>query len=138
MAKMPEAWPSSKEILVQSPATVFVVDDDAAIRDSLRLLLETERKDVLDFASGSDFLRMVEPTSSGCVILDYHMPKMNGLDLLERLRGRGISLPVILMTGLCDGTIRERAAQAGVLGVLEKPFARDALLGLVDTALGRT
>ena len=116
-------------------ATVFVVDDDEAVRESLRLLLETHGHAVRDFASGQDLLTGVSEASSGCLVLDYHMPALDGLDLLHALRARNLTWPTILITGLCDERLRRRAEGAGVRVILEKPFSDETLLDAVAGAL---
>jgi two-component system C4-dicarboxylate transport response regulator DctD len=73
---------------------------------------------------------------AGCLVLDYQMPIMSGLDLLAELQRRGIDMPAILITGRCDGTLKRRAVAAGVVGVLEKPFPDGTLLALLSQALG--
>jgi two-component system response regulator FixJ len=118
------------------PPTIYVVDDDAAVRDSLRLLLETHDRQVRDFASPGLLLQAARDMPAGCLVLDYQMPTMTGLDLLAELRRRGIDMPAILITGRCDGTLKHRAAAAGVVGVLEKPFPDGTLLAMLSQALG--
>jgi FixJ family two-component response regulator len=120
-------------ILAQT--TVLIVDDDEAVRDSLKLLLEMNGCEVQDFASGAELLAAL-PGDAGCLVLDYHMPGLNGLDLLEAVRARDLTVPAILITGLGDPRIRRRAGEAGVIEVLDKPFDDTALLAAVDRALG--
>ena len=115
--------------------TVLIVDDDEAVRDSLRLLLEMSGREVQDFASGAALLAAL-PDGAGCLVLDYHMPELNGLDLLEAVRARDMTVPAILITGLGDPRIRRRASEAGVIEVLDKPFNDRALLAAVGRALG--
>src|SRR5690349_3294374 len=103
--------------------TVFVVDDDEAVRDSLRLLLEADGRLVRDFAGGPELLAGLPDAPAGCLVLDYQMPVIDGLDLLDRLRARKVSLPVIFITGLCDARLRRRARGSGVQAILEKPFS---------------
>jgi len=120
---------------VTDSPTIYVIDDDAAVRDSLRILLETHDRQVRDFASPGSLLDEADHMPEGCLVLDYHMPPTTGLDLLAELRRRGVGLPAILITGRCDGKLKHRAAAAGVVGILEKPFADEKLLAMLTRAL---
>jgi two-component system, LuxR family, response regulator FixJ len=110
---------------------IFVVDDDAAMRDSLRLLLETEGFAAQDFAAGTPFLEAVRPVDGDCLILDINMPGMSGFEVLEELRRRGEVLPVIIVTARTDEATRARATAAGAVALLEKPHSADELLSLL-------
>ena len=114
---------------------IVVVEDDGASRDSLRLLLECEAFSVRDFPSCAAFLAEPAPDDIHCLILDVHMPGMNGLELLERLRTQGASVPIILMTGHSTPAIFERARAAGAFAVIEKPFRDNELINAVRLAL---
>ncbi len=116
---------------------IYIVDDDDATRDSLRLLLEAEGYDAREFAAGRPFLDDAQPANGDCLILDVHMPGMSGLDVLEELRRRGHQLPTIIVTARLDDITRNRALAGGALAVVEKPPGIDELLGFVRTALGR-
>jgi two-component system response regulator FixJ len=117
---------------------VIVVDDDDAIRASMRFLLESEGLEVQDYASGKALIAAAwPPTSVGCVVLDIHMPEMDGLDLLERLRQTHSKVPVIMVTGRPTPANRNRALSAGALDVLEKPLNDGRFLELVHDALER-
>jgi two-component system, LuxR family, response regulator FixJ len=113
---------------------VFVVDDDADIRDSMQLLLEVAGLKVRSFASALDFLDDEEP-KQGCVIADIRMPDMSGLELQEELRRRHIELPVIIMTGHGDVPLAVRAMKGGAIDFLEKPFDDELMLASVRRAL---
>jgi two-component system response regulator FixJ len=115
-------------------STVFIVDDDEAVRHSLKTLLETHGWTVRVFASGAEFLAAAEAAGSGRLVIDHHMPDMTGLDLAEELRRRGLAMPIILLTGNPNDAIRARAAQAGVATILEKPIAGDVLTDALDAA----
>ena len=114
---------------------VFVVDDDDAVRDSLSLLLETSGHRVRAFASAQNLLDALTPEARGCIIADVRMPRMDGLELQERLAARRIGLPVIIMTGHGDVPIAVRAMKAGAVDFIEKPFAEEPLLETVRLAL---
>lgn len=114
---------------------VFVVDDDDAVRDSVGTLLEAHGFPVRSFASAEEFLRSNFPGNTACLLVDYHMPEMTGIDLLNELKRRGFTYPSILITGLNDATIQKRADAAGVLEVLRKPTQHKAILDAVRNAL---
>jgi two-component system, LuxR family, response regulator FixJ len=112
---------------------IFIIDDDDATRDSLRLLVEVEGFDAREFGDGRAFLDQVRPVAGDCLVLDLHMPGMNGLDVLAELRRRGDGLPVIIVTALADATTRRRALAGGALAVIEKPAEAAELLALIRT-----
>ncbi|HUJ47276.1 MAG TPA: response regulator FixJ [Rhizomicrobium sp.] len=114
---------------------VFVVDDDAGMRDSLTMLLESSGYHVRAFESAIAFLAGDGPQQSGCVVTDVRMPGMDGLELQEQLRSRQCFLPMILMTGHADVPLAVRAMKAGAVDFLEKPFEDTALLDSVRRAL---
>ncbi len=115
--------------------TVYVVDDDEAVRDSLCLLLETAGHQVAAFDSGWTLLAALPSGHGGCIIADIRMPGMDGLELQQQLLARGIQLPVIIMTGHGDVPIAVRAMKAGAVDFIEKPFAEEAMLSAVRLAL---
>ena len=114
-------------------ATVHVVDDDAAVRDSLRMLLEAAGFAVRTFDSASAFLASA-PMGLGCVLTDVRMPEIDGLALLRRLRELGVHLPVIVMTGQGDIAIAVQAMKAGAIDFLEKPFDDATLIEAIGKA----
>jgi two-component system response regulator FixJ len=114
---------------------IVVVDDDAAVRDSLGILLEAHGLRVRDFGSGADFLQSDAHSSAACLILDYHMPGMTGIEIVEELRRLELSYPTIMITGLSDPMITRRALKAGVMAILEKPLPDDVLIDAVRIAL---
>lgn len=113
---------------------VCVVDDDEAVRDSMRILLESLGMEVTDFRSATDFLAQDGETDVGCLLLDLHMPGMTGLELLEHLRDEGTRLPTIIITGRSDPVLRERAIRAGALALLDKPVDGDLLVSSLERA----
>jgi FixJ family two-component response regulator len=118
--------------------TIYVVDDDADVLSSLRFLLETDGFAVRTFRSGAALLNAAVSSDADCFVVDYKMPDMNGIDLASRLRGRDITVPVILITGYPDDNISARAAAVGVNHVLRKPLLEDSLIkrirGAIDDA----
>jgi FixJ family two-component response regulator len=114
---------------------IAVIDDDDAVRDSVSTLLEAHGFSVRCFASGPEFLQSDFQRQTACLLLDYHMPDMTGIDLLVELKRRGLSYPTILITGLSDGMIQKRAHAAGVLEVLRKPTPDKVIVEAVRRAL---
>lgn len=113
-------------------STIFIVDDDEAVRDSLKLLLESHGCRVEDFGSTHDFFCAFRPAARQCLILDHHLPDQTGLAFLESDDGAKLHLPVILVTGGGDRELRERAARAGAAAYFDKPL-NDVVL--VETIL---
>lgn len=120
---------------MKAEETIFVVDDDAAVRDSLRALLESAAFRVEDFSSAAAFLGSSAPDRPGCLVVDIRMPDMDGLELQEELVRRRIELPVIVMTGHADVPLAVRAMKAGAVDFIEKPFKDEVLLNDVARAL---
>lgn len=116
-------------------ADVFVVDDDADVRDSLCALLESAGLRAEAFASPKKFLASAAPTRSGCLIADIRMPEMDGLELQQQLSNRGAKLAVIIITGHGDVPLAVRAMKAGAIDFIEKPFDDEILLASVRRAL---
>jgi two-component system, LuxR family, response regulator FixJ len=120
-------------VRASSRRSVWVVDDDEAVRDSMRILLESHGLTVRDFASARASLADRAP-AEGCLLLDLHMPEMSGLELLEKLRSDHIRTPAIIMTGRSDAGLRARAQRAGAIAFLDKPVDEDELLGSIEQA----
>lgn len=119
--------------------TVFVVDDDDGVRDSLTFLLESYGIEVQDFNSTEAFLAGYQPRGRACLLLDQHLPGATGLDFLASEPGKQLDLPVILITGRGDAAMRARALQTGVVDFLEKPISDDTLVAAIARAVdGRT
>jgi two-component system response regulator FixJ len=118
--------------------TIFVVDDDPAVRDSLSILLRAAGHDVALFDSAKAFLESGAWSGGGCLLTDIRMPDMDGLALQEELAQRGATIPVVVMTGHGDVPLAVRAMRGGAIDFLEKPFSRDVLLGAVRRALARS
>ncbi|MEZ0246041.1 MAG: response regulator transcription factor [Methylophilaceae bacterium] len=115
--------------------TVYIVDDDPAIRDSLSLMIEQEELSVMAFECAEDFLAACSDISFGCAIIDIRMPGMDGMQLQEEMTRRGILLPVIFLTGHGDIPMSVRAIKSGALDFLTKPVTREKLLASVRSAL---
>ena len=105
---------------------VLIVDDDPAVRASLQFCLELEGFRVRTYACGSDLLDDPNIPLSGCLVIDYRLPGMNGLDLLSELRRRNIPFPAIVITTHPSAAVRSRAAAAGAV-LIEKPLLNEAL-----------
>lgn len=116
--------------------TVFIVDDDAAVRDALALLLSLRGYATAVFARAEDFLGAIEPAWRGCVLADIRMPGMSGLDMQLALQSHPQPLPVIIITGHGDVAAARQAFKANAVDFLEKPFDDDRLLQAIDSALG--
>lgn len=123
--------------MASSPdSTVFVVDDDPAMRDSLRWLLESAGLAVETFPTAEAFLdRSQWPARAGCLVLDVRLPGMDGLELQKELRAREVDLPVILVSAYTDPDAIERAQSAGARAFFRKPFDDQLLLDAVAEAI---
>ena len=130
---MPVSWGRPPTEL--SREQICVVDDDEGVADSLKLLLETFGYDVQSYNSGADLLADDRRRAADCMIIDHHMPNMNGLDLVDRLQKEGGRVPMILISGRLDTSTKERALSLGITSVLEKPFAADCLVDLIRMVL---
>ena len=114
---------------------IHVIDDDAAMRDSLAFLLDVNGFAPKAFESADTFLAGVDLASLNCVISDIRMPGMNGVELVRKLKGGGSACPVILITGHGDVGLAVEAMKAGAVDFIEKPFDDEALLGAIRAAL---
>lgn len=114
---------------------VLVVDDDEAVRDSLKFALELEGLQVRLYSGAAQLLRDAALPTDGCLLVDYWMPDMDGFQLVARLRERSVALPAILITGRLSGDLGRLAADAGFRRVVEKPFEDGSLLEGIHEAL---
>lgn len=115
--------------------TVYVVDDDEGVRGALRFLLEAADIEVRLFESAVDFLRVSDDLTPGCIVTDVRMPDVDGLELVRRLKAKGLPHPVIVVTGHGDIPLAVEAMKAGALDFLEKPFDDQLLLSSIRAAL---
>jgi len=118
-----------------TPGPVIVVDDDAAVRQSLKFALELEGMDVRVYESGAELLAEPELPVNGCLVVDYYMPSMNGVELMDRLRRRLVKLPAILITARATDDMRKRATHSGFRQVIEKPLEDSTLLDSIRGVL---
>lgn len=119
---------------MQLESTVFIVDDDEAMRNSLRWLIESVKLPVKTYASSAEFLDKFE-AAPGCLILDVRMPGMGGMDLQEKLREKSICLPIIFISGHGDIPMAVHALKAGAIDFIEKPFNDQILLDRIYYAI---
>jgi two-component system CheB/CheR fusion protein len=136
----PHASPRSRPQAAASalPQTIFVVDDDNGLRETMRELLEAEGRRVESYASGEEFFDAYRPGIDGCLLVDAGMPGMSGLELLQRLKTEGTRLPAIMITGMGDVPTAVRAMKAGAVDFIEKPIGREDLLASIERALETT
>ena len=116
---------------------VHLVDDDGAIRRSAGFLLKTSGYQVRSYESGVDLLRSFSELDKGCILLDIRMPGMDGLEVQQALKDKGVTLPVIIMTGHGDVTLAVKAMKAGAIDFIEKPFEKASLLGAIEQGVKR-
>jgi two-component system response regulator FixJ len=116
---------------------VYIVDDDAAVRDSLSVLLESKGYAVRSFRSAPEFLTIAPSLPLGCLIVDIRMPEMDGLELQQHLIDHSLDVPLIVITSHGDVPLAVRAMKAGAVDFIEKPFALEAILSSLDAASSR-
>ena len=119
----------------EKPATVFVVDDDDAVRTSLRLLLKSVGLPVETFASAQEFLDGFDAERAGCLVLDIRMPGMSGLELQQRLNEIHAIVPIVFITGHGDVPMAVEAMQHGAVDLIQKPFRDQDLIDRINQAL---
>ncbi|MBF0493860.1 MAG: response regulator [Candidatus Omnitrophica bacterium] len=118
----------------QNKKQIYIVDDDTSVCRALSVLLSTYGFIVSVFTTAEEFFRLVPDSDLGCLILDIHMPGMDGWETQRRLLESGASRPVIIMSADKNGGLAERAAKAGAIGFLQKPFNDLALIDLIKAA----
>ncbi|MDX1823499.1 MAG: response regulator, partial [Thiohalomonadales bacterium] len=115
--------------------TVFVVDDDAAVRDSIQELVESVGLQAEGYASARAFLDTFQPQRPGCLVLDVRMAEMSGLVLQQKLNELGARIPVIVLTGHGDVSMAVQAMKGGAIDFIQKPYPEQALLDSINAAL---
>lgn len=115
--------------------SIFVVDDDSAVRNSLKSLLEHNGWTARTFATGDSFVAAIEADWNGCALVDIRMPGLDGLEVLSEIAARKIHLPVVIITGHGDVPVAVEAMKRGAVDFIEKPFKEEVLLGAIRNAL---
>lgn len=118
-----------------SEVWIAVIDDDAAVRNSLKFSLEVDGYMVRAFADADEFLRASDAADCRCLIVDQHMPQQTGLELVAALRKRGVATPVLLMSGRVTPALTRQAMDAGV-PIIEKPFVGNSVIEFIRAAVG--
>lgn len=127
---------SRDSMQTQSP-TILVVDDDIAVCEAVSFLIQSFGWRVRTYTSAEDFLNAYVPEHDhSCLVLDLHMPGMNGVELQDQLKRRGIDLPIVIITAHNEDTLAKRARDAGAMAILSKPFKDEVLLDSIRKALG--
>jgi len=116
--------------------TVAIVDDDEHVRRGLRRIVASLSYSTVEFASGKAFLAALDGGTIACVLLDLHMPELNGIDVMLRMRADDKMVPVILITGGDDAKMKERCMRAGASAYLIKPLTREAILQAIQSLAG--
>ncbi len=123
--------------LISEP-TVFIIDDDDKVRETLAMLVGSAGLRTETYASAPQFLESYRPGEAGCVVVDVRMPGMSGLELQDVLAERAVELPVIVVTGCGDVDCAVKAMKAGAVDFIQKPFSNQVLLDSVRTAIERS
>jgi two-component system response regulator FixJ len=118
-----------------SEPVVHVIDDDDAVRESLSFVLDSAGFAAQTYGSAEQFLAVVSPDFTGCIVTDVRMEEINGIELVRRLQDMGVRLPVVVMTGHGDVALAVEAMKAGVVDFLEKPFDDEVFLRAVEAAM---
>lgn len=123
--------------MADSDRTVYLIDDDDAVRRSAGFMLKTSGYAVSAFESGVAFLREVKELEPGCILLDVRMPGLDGIEVQRELGNRGITFPVIVMTGHGDIGVAVQAMKTGAVDFIEKPFEKAVLLHAIEEGFAR-
>ena len=120
---------------MKDPTTVFIIDDDAGVREAIQELVESVGLHARSFATAQEFLSSQRPDGPSCLVLDVRLPGISGLDLQHELRRAGINIPIIFMTGYADIPMSVQAMKSGAIEFLTKPFRDQDLLDVIQRAL---
>jgi two-component system response regulator FixJ len=123
--------------MAEANRTIHLVDDDEAIRRSVSFMLRTSGYLVKTYPSGVEFLAVAREAVTGCILLDVRMPDMDGLDVQQALKERGVLMPVIVLTGHGDINLAVQAMKAGAVDFIEKPFEKPVLIGAIEEGFAR-
>jgi len=118
-----------------SLTVVAIVDDDEIVRRALRRLVQSLSYHPIAFASGEEFLASLRETTPNCVLMDQHMPSLNGLDVMLRMRNEGRYVPVIIVTGFDQPGLRQKCLDAGASDYIVKPLAASAVSAAIQAAV---
>ncbi|MGC8121027.1 response regulator FixJ [Marinobacter sp. VGCF2001] len=121
--------------MTDTQQTVYVVEDDEAVRDSLELLLKSDSKPVKTYESANAFLQDYSDKMAGCIVLDIRMPGMDGMELQKKLNDKHSILPIIFVTGHGDVPMAVDAMKEGAVDFIQKPYREEALLEKIEAAL---
>ena len=116
---------------------VYILDDDVAVQESTTFLLATHDIAAQAFGSPHAFLAAFDPDRASCLLLDLHMPEMSGIDVLKQLRSRGVTTPVIVISGRSDASLDDLVKNLGAMAVLHKPPDNEELIGLLSRAIAK-
>jgi len=136
--ELPQKQPAVAASTGEPAPTVFLIDDDDALRETMREMIEREGRPVEAFASGEAFLEAYRPGRKGCLLVDARLPGLGGIALLQRLKAENHVLPSIMITGHGDISMAVEAMMAGAIDFIEKPASRGALLAGIDRAIELT
>ena len=125
----------SPEPVVETPRCIAVVDDDSAARTSLSRLLRAGGYRIVAFASGNDFLESLNVYLPKCVLVDFSMPGLSGLDVVSKLRADRIEIPAIIITGTDDAELEAKSIDAGARALLRKPISEHRLFAAIESVL---
>lgn len=114
---------------------IAIVDDDDSVCRAIKRLVRSAGMEARSFSSGEEFLQLMARTSIACIVLDVHMPGMNGLDVQARLAENGSSVPVMFITAHDEPSVRQRALRAGAVAVFSKPFDNEVFIKAVGEAI---